>query len=635
MNGVSAHPEREHLFAFGLGRLEEPAAAVVQRHVEECAHCRELLEQVPADSFLTKVQASATTDSVSQHEAPTMIGPIPPELSAPAVPPGLRHHPRYRLLEVLGSGGMGVVYKAEHLVMGRLVALKIINRMLTSDPASVERFRREVRSAARLLHPHIVTAHDAEQAGDAHFLVMEYVEGDNLETLVREKGPLPIGLACDYLRQAALGLHYAFQQGMVHRDIKPSNLMRTAAGQIKILDFGLARLARETGQPPLAPARAGTGAATAVLPALTQAGAVMGTPDYMAPEQGANPQVADIRADIYSLGCTLYFLLTSQPPFPRGDAIDKLIAHSERTPQPLAQLRADAPAGLARLVERLLAKDPAQRYQTPAEVVQALDALGKQTEEPPTAETTGQLAQRRRRQRLLAAAGGGLLLLIVLLVLMQSGREDTLNEHVTTLYSICAVLGGTLLICQFVLGFLGLGHHTGDGGGGIEAHDFGGHGDHMDTGHDAHHDAHATGFVRLLTFRTIVAAVTFFGLAGRAAGAAEFSPAVTLGLAIAAGAGALFLVAWLMQAIFSLQADGSVRITRAVGACGTVYLPIPGHKAGVGKVLLNLQNRTMEYQAVTADDTLETGSKITVVAVLGTDTVEVTLAPKAENVSHV
>jgi hypothetical protein len=209
-----------------------------------------------------------------------------------------------------------------------------------------------------------------------------------------------------------------------------------------------------------------------------------------------------------------------------------------------------------------------------------------------------------------------------------SRRELEEPVTLTMLYTICAVIGGTLLVCQFLLSMLGMGHHHDLGGG----HDVGDHGGDV---HDTHHETHATAFARLLTFRTVVAAVAFFGLGGRAAEEAGFDAAQTLALAIAAGAGALFLVAWMMRSLGRLQADGSVRIGRAVGRTGTVYLPIPGQKAGTGKVLLNLQNRTMEYQAVTAGDALDTGSKVVVVAVVGSDTVEVTLAPTAEKVTHV
>ena len=252
---------------------------------------------------------------------------------------------------------MGAVYRAEHRLMDRPVALKVIRGDLLGNEAMVERFRREVKSAARLAsHPNIVAAYDAEQAGETHMLVMEFVEGTDLARLVERRGPLPVGEACEYARQAALGLQHAFEDGMVHRDIKPQNLMRTTRGQVKILDFGLARFASEVAS------QAG----------LTAEGMVLGSADYIAPEQIDDPHAADIRADIYSLGCTLYFLLAGRPPFPDGSLIQKLMAHSEKTPRPLAEIRADVPPELAQVVERMMAKDPARRFQTPDEVARAL-----------------------------------------------------------------------------------------------------------------------------------------------------------------------------------------------------------------------------------------------------------------------
>jgi eukaryotic-like serine/threonine-protein kinase len=241
--------------------------------------------------------------------------------------------------------------------MGRSVALKVINRAFTASAAALERFRREVRAAARLSHPNVVTTYDAEDAGETHFLVMEYVEGTDLGRLVQERGPLPVDRACEYARQAALGLQHAFEQGMVHRDLKPHNLMLTPDGWVKILDFGLACFASE--------------AASAA--ALTGTGLVLGTVDYIAPEQADNAHQADIRSDIYSLGCTLYHLLAGRPPFPTGTPVQKLMAHLNKDPQPLTDLRDDLPEGLMHVLERMMAKNPKQRYQTPAEVALALE----------------------------------------------------------------------------------------------------------------------------------------------------------------------------------------------------------------------------------------------------------------------
>jgi hypothetical protein len=251
---------------------------------------------------------------------------------------------------------MGVVFRAEHRLMERVVALKILNKTLTSKPNAVDRFRQEVKMAAKLSHPNIVAAYDADQAGEVHFLITEFVEGTSLDRLLCERGAVSIPEACDWVRQAALGLQHAVERGMVHRDIKPANLLLTRQGQIKILDFGLARFMSES-----------AGAAP-----LTQSATLVGTPDYVAPEQAREPRSADIRADIYSLGCTLYHLLTGRPPFPDGTLLQKLISHQEMTPTAVQFLRPDVPDALASVVERMMAKQREERYATPQEVVQAL-----------------------------------------------------------------------------------------------------------------------------------------------------------------------------------------------------------------------------------------------------------------------
>src|SRR5262249_5313297 len=185
----------------------------------------------------------------------------------------------------------------------------------------------EVKAAAKLSHRNIVTAFDAEQAGETHFLVMEFVEGTTLGRIVEKKKQFPVAHACEYIRQAAQGLQHAFEQGMVHRDIKPQNLMLTPKGRIKILDFGLARFVSESAKDS----------------GLTALGAVMGTPDYMAPEQAQDAHKADIRSDIYSLGCTLHCLLRGRPPYPEGTGIQKILAHLEQPPPLLLNFRDDVP----------------------------------------------------------------------------------------------------------------------------------------------------------------------------------------------------------------------------------------------------------------------------------------------------
>ncbi len=409
-------PAVEDLQRLLSGQMPDREADALERHLLECPSCLRAVQGLHGeDTLVAAVQAAAgLTGGAAPGPVPELMRrlkrlqpdsanrPTTPEPQrtspvVPEVPAALAGHPRYRVQGLLGAGGMGAVYKAEHLLMGRTVALKVINRDLTGAPAMVERFVREVKAAARLAHPNIVTAFDADQAGDTHFLVMEYVEGASLAKRVQECGPLPVREACDYVRQAALGLQYAWERGMVHRDVKPQNLMLTPDGQVKVLDFGLARFAAEA-----APAASSSAAAAAPGPAaLTQVGAVLGTPDYIAPEQAVSPQTADVRADVYSLGCTLYDLLTGQPPFPDGTALEKVQAHVGRAPRPLAEVRPDVPAGLARVVEKMMAKSPADRYQTPAEAAAALEPFARAA---------------RPRRRWPAAAAAGLLAALALVV---------------------------------------------------------------------------------------------------------------------------------------------------------------------------------------------------------------------------
>src|SRR5262249_7398733 len=292
---------------------------------------------------------------------------------------------QYRILEPLGAGGMGQVYKAVHVAMDRVVALKVIAPHLLKEDRARARFQQEVRTAAKLHHPNIVLAHDAAEANGLSFLVMEYVEGTTLSSLVSEHGLPPVPLACEIIRQAAMGLQHAQDKGMVHRDIKPGNLMVSAqhtpgggaivrperrgpglpgwpiAPFVKILDFGVARL-RQIGSNG-EPLKAKT---------LTQEGSVVGTPEFMSPEQACDSRNVDVRSDIYSLGCTLYFLLTGRPPFSGATALETMVQHLKKPPTPVDQLRPGLAPGLSAVVHRMLAKSADERYQTPAELAEAL-----------------------------------------------------------------------------------------------------------------------------------------------------------------------------------------------------------------------------------------------------------------------
>jgi serine/threonine protein kinase len=291
------------------------------------------------------------------------------------VPAELVNHPKFRIVKKLGNGGMGTVYLAEHQITKRQVALKVINQAILRLPNALPRFLAEAQAASRLTHPNIVAVLDADRAGDLHFLVMEYVAGVNLADYLHTHGPLPIELACRVAAQAAEGLQHAHEKGLVHRDIKPANLMlagepgalSSATGErVKILDFGLVRVPIHLG---------GSG--------LTQDGGGLGTPEYMAPEQSRSASKADIRADIYSLGCTLYCLLTGEPPFLGTMA---MVLREVRDPEPVRQRRPEVPEALSAVVDRMLARDPEHRYRTPAEVARELTPFGRNVAPQPQLE---------------------------------------------------------------------------------------------------------------------------------------------------------------------------------------------------------------------------------------------------------
>lgn len=294
----------------------------------------------------------------------------------------------YVLLERLGKGGMGMVYKARHRRLDRIVALKLIRKELLSNPTALRYFHREILAAAQLSHPNIVLAYDADAVDGVNFFTMEYVEGHTFSELIQASGPLPIDIATESIRQAALGLQHAYERGLVHRDMKPSNLMlswtnvplspppsraeqeRTRASwgnitpMVKLLDMGLARLNAHHEMP-----RGSTSKSSNTL---------MGTPDFMAPEQAEDAHRADTRSDIYSLGCTYFYILTAQVPFSGGNRLEKLLRHrTDPAPAPSA-LRREVPPAIDALVRKMMAKRPEDRYQQPHELATVLaGVLGK------------------------------------------------------------------------------------------------------------------------------------------------------------------------------------------------------------------------------------------------------------------
>lgn len=275
----------------------------------------------------------------------------------------------YRVLEPIGSGGMSTVYLGEDRDTKRRVAIKLLPPNLAEDPMAVARFQRESRAAIAVSHPNIVSTYEMGREGNGDFLVMEYVDGISLQDLVRNRGHLLPARAANYIGQAAMGLEHIHESGLIHRDLKPGNLLLNRDGVVKILDLGLARFKDDRHDD---------------LTMRANDARILGTADYIAPEQALKSYDVDIRADIYSLGCTLYYLLAGQPPFDTGSVTQKLLAHQIKQPPPITALRRDVPTELGDILLKMMAKDPKQRYQTPVDIIQALKPWIDMPMAPPT-----------------------------------------------------------------------------------------------------------------------------------------------------------------------------------------------------------------------------------------------------------
>lgn len=321
------HPTAATLQAYLHGRLAPAEAALLDQHLESCESCGAKLGEVGGDTFSELLQQPATQAFTGSLD--NLSFDMPEEL---------RRHSRYLVKDMIGRGGMGVVYRAVHRMMNRPVALKIIRPEFLASPQAVDRFRREVRAAAQLAHPNIVAAYDAEEVGGVHFLVMEFVNGKTLDAIVAKRGRLAVPVACHLARQVALGLDHAHSRGMVHRDIKPMNLILAEKSRVKILDFGLA-LSRNPDDS---------------AEAATREGVMLGTLIYSAPEQRRSAGSVDHRADLYSLGATFAFLLTGDHPldYPNWPA--------------------SVPAELRAMLTKLMAENPADRYPSAKSVADAL-----------------------------------------------------------------------------------------------------------------------------------------------------------------------------------------------------------------------------------------------------------------------
>lgn len=297
---------------------------------------------------------------------------------------------KYKLLDQLGQGGMGAVFLCEHKIMRRRVAIKVLPNAVAKDPSAVERFHREARACAALDHPNICRAHDVDQDGKMHFLVIEYIEGASLQATVAKEGPMDVKRAADCIRQAALGLQHAHESGLVHRDIKPANLLLDKKGNVKILDMGLALFFQDNNDN--------------ITKDFDDA-SVLGTADYLAPEQGIDSHKVDIRADIYALGLTFFFLLTRQSAYGEGTVTQKLLWHQMKKPKSVREFRDDVPEEVEAIIAKMIAKKPGDRYQTPQEVADVLKPWAEGTATPGTSTRPDTVANLQDDTKIVAGSG--------------------------------------------------------------------------------------------------------------------------------------------------------------------------------------------------------------------------------------
>ncbi len=385
----------------GPPKLEEFVQRFPQYSLQLERQCKinRALEAGPSSEKAGVITAIAPPKKAQEKE------PFPKQSTTPDWPT----IPGYTIVGALGQGGMGQVYKAIHQRLNRVVAIKVIRKEhISQNPKVVQRFQREARAIAQLSHPNIVIVYDFDQVGETCFMAMEFVEGIDFHRLVHEFGPLPIEVACDYIRQASHGLQHAFERGMVHRDVKPSNLLVASPPKMKPGLSGIRPIPFKNPSPippPVDPSAASgrkfsslkdleggvvkildLGLALLIETEVTEGsqwtkeGTLMGTPDYIAPEQAMDSHSVDIRADLYSLGCTFYFLLTGHAPFEEyPNILNKLVMHKTAEPRALEELRPGVPLEVQKIVRQLMAKNPDDRFQTPADLAEALTAspLGK------------------------------------------------------------------------------------------------------------------------------------------------------------------------------------------------------------------------------------------------------------------
>ncbi|HET6422387.1 MAG TPA: serine/threonine-protein kinase, partial [Planctomycetaceae bacterium] len=359
----------------------------------ECWWRKRRGELAQADDYLSRfpdyreaIVAAFSADRHSDSTPPT-AGIAPPV--APVVPPsstldiGSTLGP-YRLEKLLGEGGMGVVFRAVHTKLDKVVAVKILSTAFMHHPDAAARFQREMKAVGRVTHPHVVQAFDAGEIDGTHYLAMEYVDGQDLATILKERGPLPLGTACRLIREAADALSAAHAAGLVHRDVKPSNLLLDAHGRVKLLDLGLSRILSRDDKP-------GTD--------LTTLGQIFGTADYMAPEQWDDPRKADARTDLYALGCTLFHFLTGEPPFASGEyqtVFSKMQGHISAPMPEVTDFAPQTPATVIEVCRRLMSKKPEERFATADDVIRALASFANaEVVLPPPSKAGSETDERR------------------------------------------------------------------------------------------------------------------------------------------------------------------------------------------------------------------------------------------------